>query len=61
MISTGEVEMMDSLDTFSDGLVVKKNDKAIPLSAEAEVFPLRRCPREGPPLRRGPLCGGAGK
>ena len=37
VIYTGEVEMMDSLDKFSDGLVVKRNDRAV-AEAEAEVF-----------------------
>ena len=46
VISTGEVEMMDSLDNFSDGLVVKRNDRAVPL----EVFSPRGCA-----LGRGPL------
>ena len=54
VISTGEVEMMDSLGTFSDGLVVKKNDKAIPLSAEAEVFSPEAVPSGGAPFAEGP-------
>ena len=38
MVSTSEVEKMDSLDSFADILVVKKNAMAVPLSADAEVF-----------------------
>ena len=45
MVSTGEVEKMDS---FPDGLVVK-NARAVSLSVDAEVF----SPRGGA-LRRGP-------
>ena len=50
VISTGEVEMINSLDNFSDGLVVERNVGVVPLSAEAEVF----SPEAGP-------SGGAGK
>ena len=36
VMSTSEVEMMDSLDNFPDGLVVKRNARAVSLSADAE-------------------------
>ena len=45
MVSTSEVGKMDS---FPDGLVVKKNARVVSLSVAAEVFPPRLCPREGP-------------
>ena len=54
VISTGEVEMMDSLDKFSDGLVVKRNDRVVPLSAEAEVFSPEAVPSGGAPFEEGP-------
>ena len=52
VISTGEVEMMDSLDNFSDGLVVKRNDRAVSLSAEAEVFSPEAVPSGGAPFEK---------
>ena len=37
VVSTSEVEKMDSLDSLQDGLVVKKNARAVTLSVDAEV------------------------
>ena len=54
MISTGEVEMINSLDNFSDGLVVERNDGVVPLSAEAEVFSPEAGPSGGAPFEEGP-------
>ena len=48
VISTGEVEMMDSLDNFLNELIVKRNDREVPLSAEAEVFSPEVVPSGGP-------------
>ena len=38
VMSMSEVEKMDSLDSFPDGLVVKRNTRVVSLSGNAEVF-----------------------
>ena len=50
VVSTSEVGKMDS---FPDGLVVKKNARVVSLSVGAEVFSPEAVPRERPLLGRG--------
>ena len=54
VISSGEVEMMDSLDNCPDGLVVKRNARVVSLSADAEVFSPKAVPSGGAPNEEGP-------
>ena len=54
VISTGKVEMMDSLDSFPDGLVVKRNARVVSLSADAEVFSPEVVPSGGAPIEEVP-------
>ena len=51
---TSEVENMDSLDSFPEGLVVKRNARAVSLSDDVEVFPPEAVPSGGPPIEEGP-------
>ena len=54
VMSTSEVEKMDSLDSFPDGLVVKRNARAVPLLADAEVFSPKAVPSGETPIEEGP-------
>ena len=54
VMSMSDVEMMDNLDNFPDGLVVKRNAGAVSRSADAEVFSPEAVPSGGAPIEEGP-------
>ena len=53
VVSTSEVEKMDRLDSFPDGLVVERNAGTMSLSADVEVFSPGVVPSVGTPIEEG--------
>ena len=54
VVSTSEVDKIQDLDSFPDGLVVKKNVRVVSLSVHVEVFSPEAVPSGGAPVEEGP-------